>query len=94
MLYKILDVMLRQIFEQREQGVPLSIKSVTDFVKGLNAVFRVKTERAQDQSVRRFVAAYGLVLRVQTHHDVTNMSYPVCIVTIGYLLEGVEFVIR
>jgi hypothetical protein len=40
--------MLRQIFEQREQGVSVSIKSVTDFVKGLNAVFRVKTERAQD----------------------------------------------
>jgi hypothetical protein len=66
-LHDIEELLLRFIFEKREQGIAVDIKMVVNIAKVLDAAFRCKSERAQYQVVRRFVAAHGLVYRVCTH---------------------------
>jgi hypothetical protein len=55
------DELLRFIYEQREEGIPVSVKLVVEFALPSDAAFREKSEEAQHLSVRRFVAANGLV---------------------------------
>jgi hypothetical protein len=63
------DELLRFIYGQREEGITVSVKTVVKFVQPRDAAFRGKSEEAQHQSVRRFVAANGLVHRVHTHQS-------------------------
>jgi hypothetical protein len=44
-----------------------AVRMVIDIAKVLDAAFRCKSDSAQYQVVRRFVAAHGLVYRVHTH---------------------------
>jgi transposase-like protein len=68
------EELLRFIHEQREEGIPVSVKMVVEFVRPHDAAFRGKSEEAQHQSVRRFVAANGLVHRVHTHQSQKNFN--------------------
>jgi DDE superfamily endonuclease len=66
-LNEIEDDLLAYIWEHREQGMPVSIRMVVNKAGQLLPAFRLKTDRAKDMSIRRFVAANGIVHRVQTH---------------------------
>jgi hypothetical protein len=68
----IKDDLVRFIFEQQEQGLLVSIKMVVEVAKSLDASFREKTEAAQGQAVRRFVASKDLVHRVHTYQSQKN----------------------
>ena len=77
-LKHIEDDLLMFIFECREQGMSVSIRMVTLKACDLDQTFRRKSDRARDQSIRRFVKSHGLVHRVHTHesqrppHEVEN----------------------
>jgi hypothetical protein len=66
-LHGLEELLLRFIFEQREQGIAVDIRMVIDTAKVLDAAFRCKSDSAQYQVVHRFVAAHGLVYRVHTY---------------------------
>ncbi|KAG7345984.1 transposase [Nitzschia inconspicua] len=68
-LHEVEDKLLEYIWEQREQGLPVSIRMVTAKASQLHASFRHKTARAKDHAVRRFVASHGIVHRVHTHRS-------------------------
>lgn len=64
---EIEDDLLAYIWEHREQGMPVSIRMVVNKAGQLLPAFRLKTDRAKDMSIRRFVATHGIVHRVHTH---------------------------
>jgi hypothetical protein len=66
-LEPIKEILLRLIFEKREQGIPVSIKMVAEVAKTYDTSFKGKSYAAQDQAVRRFVDSHGCVHRVHTH---------------------------
>ena len=63
------EVLLRWFFDNHEQGIILSVRLMTLKAGELDSSFRRKTARAQDQAVRRFLAANGIVLRIVTHES-------------------------
>jgi transposase-like protein len=42
---------LRNIYEHREQDIPVSVRLVVESAKGLDAAFRAKTAKTQDESL-------------------------------------------
>lgn len=68
------DNLLQFVFENREQGLPVSVRMVITKACQLNFEFRQKTERAKDQAVRRFIAKHSLVHRVHTHQSQRSME--------------------
>jgi transposase-like protein len=66
----ILDLgenLLRWFFELREQGIIVSVRLFTLRACELCPAFRMKTARAKDMSIRRFLASNRIVLRAVTH---------------------------
>ena len=61
------EQILRFIFEQREQGVEVSIPMVSVFARTLCREFRDKTNAAQIKACSRFVKKHSLVYRMGTH---------------------------
>jgi hypothetical protein len=56
-LHEIEDQLLQFIWDEREQGLPVSIRMV--IIK--DEAFDQKTERSKDQAIRHFVDAHGIV---------------------------------
>jgi transposase-like protein len=73
-LHDIEELLLRFIFEKREQGIAVDISMVVNTAKILDVAFRGKSDSAQYQVVRRFVVAHGLVYRVCTHVSQRNAT--------------------
>ena len=92
-LKNIEDDLLMFIFECREQGMCVSVRTVALKACELDNSFHRKSDRAKDQSICRFVKAHGLVHRVHTHesqrppHEVANEATDF-IVRIRPLLRG------
>ena len=68
------EELLSFIFEQRETGIPVSIRMVNTKASQLHSGFRAKSRRAKDSAIRRFVSAHGLVHRVHTHQSQKRME--------------------
>jgi hypothetical protein len=66
-LHPIENDLIQYIDQQRDQGISVTIQMVTDLAKRLDGRFRAKTDRAQDQAVRRFVASNHLRHRVHKY---------------------------
>jgi len=59
--------LLRYIFEQRKQGIKLSILALVVKASSLSPIFNEKTFVARVSAVKRFVRAHSLVYRMGTH---------------------------
>ena len=68
-LQPIQDELLRFIFELREQGMSVSIKTVALKASQLSTAFSQKSRIAKSSAARRFVRAHGLVHRLGTHES-------------------------
>jgi hypothetical protein len=73
-LESIKDILLRFIFEKREQGIPVSIKTVVEVAKSYDTSLKGKSYAAQDQAVRRFVDSHGFVHRAHTHQSQKSVA--------------------
>ena len=66
------EVLLRFIFELREQGIQVSLGMVALKASSLSRLFKEKTKNVKGKVVSRFVASHGLEHRMGTHksqHD-------------------------
>ena len=63
------DDLLKFIWDQRERGMAVSLRMVNLRTRQLCGDFRRKTERSQDQILRRFIAANGITHRIHTHQS-------------------------
>ena len=68
-LSEIEDLLLRFIFEHREQGMAVTILMVVFKASALSDQFSVKTFEARYSVIRRFVAKHSLVYRMGTHES-------------------------
>ena len=66
-LKPIEDVLLRYIFEQREQGMAVSTFEVVIKASSLSPEFSAKHFTARCSAVKRFLGAHSLVYRMGTH---------------------------
>ena len=60
-------LLLRWMFELREQGMPVSLWMVYLKAGKLNASFRRKSVPAKYAAVRRFVRSYRFIIQIKTH---------------------------
>ena len=63
------EVLLRFIFELREQGIQVSLGMVALKASSLSRSFKEKTTNAKEKIVSRFVASHGLKYRMGTHES-------------------------
>ena len=63
------EVLLRFIFELREQGIQVSLGMVALKASSLSRLFKEKTTNAKEKIVSRFVASHGLKHRMGTHES-------------------------
>ena len=63
------EVLLRFIFELREQGIHVSLGMVALKASSLSCSFKEKTTNAKEKIVSRFVASHGLKHRMGTHES-------------------------
>ena len=63
------EVLLRYIFELREQGIQVSLGMVVLKASSLSRSFKEKTNNAKEKIVARFVARHGLKHRMGTHES-------------------------
>ena len=63
------EALLQWFYDHRSQGIMVSVKLMTLKAGELHSSFRRKSSKAQDQAVRRFLAANGIVIRVVTHES-------------------------
>lgn len=68
-LSEIEDLLLRFIFEHREQGMAVTILMVVFKASALSDQFSAKTFEARYSVIRRFVAKHSLVYRMGTHES-------------------------
>jgi hypothetical protein len=73
-LHEIEDSSLQHIFEEREQGLVVSIRMVILKASQLQRSFHNKTERAKDLAVRRFVRAHDIKHRVHTRQSHESLA--------------------
>ena len=63
------EVLLRFIFELREQGIQVSLGMVALKASSLSRSFKEKTTNAKEKIVSRFVASHGLKHCMGTHES-------------------------
>ena len=63
------DALLRFIFEQREQGITVSILGIVVKASSLSPEFNEKHFIARTSAVKRFIHAHSLVYRMGTHES-------------------------
>ena len=68
-LKPIENILLQFVFEQREQGINVSILSIVVKASSLSPIFNEKHFTARTSAVKRFVRAHSLVYRMGTHES-------------------------
>ena len=63
------EVLLRFIFELREQGIQVSLGMVALKASSLSCLFKERTTNAKEKIVSRFVASHGLKHHMGTHES-------------------------